>query len=164
MIRAFGAGGRFDLKLRGYQPHEADLAAAVEAGISPGLIEIESAVILSLYTDRTAEPGDLPAFFGADDLAPFGRGGWWAAPEAGSLLWTFRRRSISERGLTTRIADEARAALLWMEGSGMAVSGSVKTAAFRNRMAANRIDLEVSVTEPRSRLDYSRRFSIFWGT
>lgn len=86
-------GTRFDLAVDGY-----DLAT--ESGL-------RSALILSLYTDRRAEP---------DDVLPDGsanRRGWWADPKLGSRLWLLARSKETDDVLS-RAREYASEALAWM--------------------------------------------------
>jgi phage gp46-like protein len=109
-----------------------------------------TAVILSLFTDRRAEPDDeLPD--GADPL--FGRRGWigdaltiGAAPgrdRIGSRLWLLVREKQVEE--TLRLAEDyAREALEWMVEGGLAAEIEV-TAEW---VAMGTLGLRVAITPP----------------
>lgn len=79
----------------------------------------ETAVLLSLFTNARAKPGDvLPAELGSK------RGGWWANPLSsvdadnfGSRLWLLSR-SKRDAELLTRSQQYAAEALQWMIDDG----------------------------------------------
>lgn len=76
---------------------------------------LETAVLLSLFTDRRADDDDVPP--GGD---PTDRRGWWAdqflpveGDRIGSRLWLLDRSTLT--GETARLAEEyVREALAWM--------------------------------------------------
>lgn len=84
-----------------------------------------TAVIISLFTDRQAEPGDeLPA--GGND-----RKGWWADAtlpggndKIGSRLWLLKRESQLPEVLV-RIKEYAEEALAWLVTDGHVLAASV---------------------------------------
>lgn len=142
---------RFDLGLAG-----GDLA------IDNGL---KTAVMLSLFTDRLAEP---------DDALPDGtdRRGWWAdlplQPTAGpvsarkdmigSRLWLLAREKATE--LTRqRAMAYAREALQWMLDDGIAEDVSVSA----TWGGLDRLDMAIAVSQRGAggnRVDH--RFDVFW--
>lgn len=76
---------------------------------------LETAVIISLFTDRRAEPDQVPPEFPADDLR-----GWWGdfypqveGDETGSLLWLLYRekQTVETRSRAQQYAEEA---LAWL--------------------------------------------------
>jgi phage gp46-like protein len=76
---------------------------------------LRSAVIISLFTDRVAQPG----YPGAD------RRGWWAdtldGRPIGSRLWQLRRRKIADRNaLINEATDILNEALQWLVDDGIA--------------------------------------------
>lgn len=76
---------------------------------------LETAVIISLFTDRRASPEQIPVELPQDDL----RGYWGdisnATPsdQTGSLLWLLAREKQKSQVLS-RAQDYCRAALAWM--------------------------------------------------
>lgn len=102
---------------------------------------IETAVIISLFTDRRAQPSDtIPD--GTGD-----RRGWWAdrwrPRPAGSRLWLLTREktlgAVVER--TRAYADEA---LAWMAHEGLVTTVACEAA----RVAHDRLQLSVSLVLP----------------
>lgn len=86
---------------------------------------LETAVLLSLFTDRRAEDDDvLPG-------DPSERGGWWAdgvpvveGDKFGSRLWLLRRSKATQQTLD-RAVEYAREALQWMLDDKVAASVTV---------------------------------------
>lgn len=72
---------------------------------------LETAVLLSLFTDARAEPGDV-LFDGTD------RRGWWAGP-IGSRLWLLDRAKPVPATFA-QAEDFAREALQWLLDDGVA--------------------------------------------
>lgn len=111
---------------------------------------IETAVIISLFTDRRAQPSD-PIPDGTTD-----RRGWWADSfrkrPIGSRLWLLGREktleSVLERAKT--YADEA---LAWMKLAGLVKSVTCTA----SRVAHDRLQLSVSLVLP----DGARRPMVF---
>ncbi|ECO7182411.1 phage GP46 family protein [Salmonella enterica] len=111
---------------------------------------IKTAVIISLFTDRRAQPSD-PVPDGTTD-----RRGWWADSfrkrPIGSRLWLLSREktlaSVVER--TAAYADEA---LAWLKPAGLVTSVTCTAA----RVAHDRLQLSVSLVMP----DGARRPMIF---
>lgn len=102
---------------------------------------IETAVVISLFTDRRAQPSDLIPDGTTD------RRGWWADSfrrrPIGSRLWLLNRektvQAVVER--TKAYADEA---LAWLKPAGLVKS--VTCAAFR--VGRDRLQLSVSLVMP----------------
>ena len=79
---------------------------------------LATAVVISLFTDRVAQP-DWRAPDGSAD-----RHGWWMDSfdgiPIGSRLWQLRRRKIANRAkLAGEARDMCREALAWMTASGL---------------------------------------------
>lgn len=111
---------------------------------------IETAVIISLFTDHRAQPSD-PLPDGTTD-----RRGWWADSfrkrPVGSRLWLLNREktlaSVVER--TQAYADEA---LAWLKPAGLVKSVTCTAA----RVGHDRLRLSVSLVLP----DGARRPMVF---
>lgn len=74
--------------------------------------DLQTAVVLSLFTDRQAGP---------DDLIPDGttdRRGWWADPSMGSRLWLLQRAKQTQDTLQ-RAYDYIVEALAWLKDDGV---------------------------------------------
>lgn len=143
---AFNAASKqFDLALAG-----ADLAT--EAGL-------QAAVVLSLFTDRLAEPGDVLPDATTD------RRGWWgdsftdqAGDRIGSKLWLLGREKQLP-SVARRAESYAREALQWLIDDGIATRLNV-TAEF---IASGAMGLQVEIVRPAGTpLIY--RFSTLWET
>ncbi len=124
---AAGEGVLFDLALDG-----ADLAT--DGGL-------ESAVIISLFTDRRAEEDDTPP--GDDDH----RRGWWAdgwpeveGDQVGSRLWLLAR-SKTTADIPERAREYGEAALRWLIDDGVADSVNVEA----TRTSNNELMLNISI-------------------
>lgn len=108
---------------------------------------LETAVLLSLFTDRRAEPGDtLPD--GETD-----RRGWWAdgAPviggdQFGSRLWLLAR-SKQTPDVLDRAQEYTREALAWLLEDKIAESIDVVTAFLTERRG---LGLTITIRRPRS--------------
>jgi phage gp46-like protein len=128
--------------------------------------DLETAVILSLFTDRLALPDDpLP------DPSDGDRRGWWAdwnAADAvlgdlgpiGSRLWLISREKQLD-SVRLRAADYAREALAWMLEDG--VADQVEIAAEWHGRAPSRLDLSVVISRDGAQL-LSRAYSWAWAT
>ncbi len=84
---------------------------------------LETAVLISLFTDREAEPGDVEP--GED------RRGWWGdalndnpQDRIGSRLWLLARETLSDATLR-RAEDYSKEALQWMIEDGVAEAVNV---------------------------------------
>ncbi|WP_288935502.1 phage GP46 family protein [uncultured Sphingomonas sp.] len=87
-------------------------SGAPAAGLLTGA-DIETAVLISLFTDAAA---------GADDIIPDGTGdprGWWADPTIGSKLWLLARAKRTPQNLQLAIAY-IRQSLGWLTTDGVA--------------------------------------------
>lgn len=106
----------------------------------PGL---ETAVLLSLFLDRRAEPDDVPP---SGD--PADRRGWWAdqfsdveGDRIGSRLWLLaREKATTETAL--RAKEYCLEALAWM------VQDAVATVNVTTAIVANRLQTAVTVARP----------------
>ncbi|EBG1931069.1 hypothetical protein FH551_26520 [Salmonella enterica] len=111
---------------------------------------IETAVIISLFTDRRAQPSD-PIPDGTTD-----RRGWWADSfrkrPIGSRLWLLGREKTLESVLD-RARTYADEALAWMKLAGLVKSVTCTAA----RVGRDRLQLSVSLVMP----DGARRPMVF---
>jgi phage gp46-like protein len=128
---------------------------------------LDTAVLLSLFADRRAEPDDaLPdaAAPGAADFAP-DRRGWWAdafadagpgADLAGSRLWLLGRSKLAADvpGLAQLYAEEG---LAWLVADGVAAS----VAASAEAQPDGRLALQVTIRRPAAP-PAQYRFDDFW--
>ncbi len=118
---------------------------------------LETAVILSLFTDRRAEADDpLPA---GDD-----RRGWWAdafpsvtGDLVGSRLWLLHREKQTPQTLT-RARDYAIEALQWLVDDGIAAGVEVDAVVVRTGVLGLTIEVQ-RTAGPAARY----RFENFWG-
>lgn len=107
---------------------------------------LNTAVLISLFTDRRAEEGD-------DLPDPQGdRRGWWGDglngghDLIGSRLWLLTRRKVTPE--TRRLYEEyTREALAWLVDDGVAASLDVSAA----WVAADRLEVSVAITRPDGR-------------
>ena len=93
---------------------------------------LRSAVLISLFTDRVAEPGYRDP--GGSPGEPGDRRGWWHdsydSRPIGSRLWQLRRRKIADRGaLLAEARDICREALQWLLDEGLASAVAVDVSA-----------------------------------
>jgi phage gp46-like protein len=126
----------------------------------PGLAEdaaLETAVLLSLFSDRRAEPDEAPPD-GSDD-----RRGWWAdaypaavGDRLGSRLWLLSR-SKGTAAVLALARSYAEEALAWLVEDG--VAERVEVAA--ERQGAERLALEVAIHRPADP-PAQFRFEDFW--
>ena len=114
--------------------------------------DLETAVLISLFTDQVAPPNYVFTDGTTD------RRGWWAdtytGDPIGSLLWTFMRSKRINSTLND-VVDCAKKALAWMVADGVAASVDV-TGAWYN---ASALALRIVVTEPSAR---SQALSFIW--
>lgn len=96
----------------------------IEGGALKAELGLQTAVLISLYSDRRATLEELPP--GESDPA-----GWWADEfeavaddQIGSLLWTLKRAKISN-ALAGRVRDIVAESLQWMIDDGVAQSVDV---------------------------------------
>ncbi|MEJ1402584.1 MAG: phage GP46 family protein [Candidatus Sedimenticola sp. (ex Thyasira tokunagai)] len=117
---------------------------------------LQTAVILSLFTDRRAE---------ADDIIPDGtdnRRGWWADTLAdiegdriGSRLWLLsREKDLSE--VLARAKEYAEEALQWLIDDGVASAVAVQATSTARGVLA----LQIRIARPQGDSEY--RFNTLW--
>jgi phage gp46-like protein len=114
--------------------------------------DLATAVLVSLFTDRAADP---------DDAIPDGTTdprGWWgdtgAASPIGSKLWLLARAKATE-AVRLRARDYAEQALQWLLDDGVAAEVAVTAAWARPDLLA----LDVVIAEPDGR---SATFNYQW--
>lgn len=138
-----------------------DLSQGADYVIAPvGLTEddgLETAVLLSLFTDRRAEPDD--ALPGSD----VDRRGWWGdawldtpGDRIGSRLWLLSREKQTAAVLG-RAQQYGREALDWLIVDGIASAVDVVASIPRNGVLA----LEIGITRP-ANPPIRYRFERFW--
>lgn len=134
---------RFDLALAAYDLDSDD--------------GLETAVIVSLFSDRRAH---------ADDALPSGndRRGWWgdtypdvAGDKIGSRLWLFSRSKQTTQTLDTA-RDAARDALTWLVDDGVARSIDVQAYVVRSGV----LGLDIAIARADKPVA-QYRFESFWG-
>jgi phage gp46-like protein len=118
---------------------------------------LRTAVVVSLFTDRRADPDD-PLPDGSDD-----RRGWWADAYAdvdndliGSKLWLLSRAKQT-RETARKIETYARESLKWLIDDG--VAGAVSVSAEWLRMGVLAMEIEIKRPDG-SRLNFT--FKNFW--
>lgn len=106
---------------------------------------LESAVLVSLFTDRRASVEQLRGGDDASDLR-----GWWGdfnpaaeGDRTGSLLWLLRREKQTRETLA-RARQYAEQALAWMVEDRVARAVTVQT----SYMAAGVLRIDVEITRP----------------
>jgi len=120
--------------------------------------DLESAVIISMFSDRLAHPDDrLPDPLDSD------RRGWWADWDAeegniGSRLWLISREKQTEE-VRLRVEDYCREALAWMLEDD--VADRIVVTAEWNRQAPGRLDVDVLIARAHAVLLH-RSFSWAW--
>jgi phage gp46-like protein len=104
---------------------------------------LRTAVILSVFTDRTADPNDV-----LPDGSP-DRRGWWAdgvpvtaGDQWGSRLWLLERSTLSERN-RARAEEYIKESLAWLVVDKVASAVAVVVVRDRSGMTYN-----ISVTQP----------------
>ncbi|KAB7624314.1 phage GP46 family protein [Alkalilimnicola sp. S0819] len=143
-----------DLMLN-WQDDAADLA--LEGGSLETDAGLQTAVILSLFTDRRAEPDDeLPG-----DQAD--RRGWWADAYAqaagdriGSRLWLLAREKQLQ-SVVNRAREYAEEALQWLLEDSVATRVEVEAEVVRRGV----LGLQVRIYRPRG-TDFTGRYSYAW--
>jgi len=133
--------------------------------IPPDLVtgrDLETAAIISLFTDRLAFPDDrLP------DPNDGDRRGWWAdwdfdGGNIGSRLWLISREKQTEE-VRRRAEDYCREALQWMLDDDVADTVEVTAAwATGPTTAPGRLDVDVVITRDRAVI-LQRHYSWAWG-
>jgi phage gp46-like protein len=115
--------------------------------------DLETAVLLSLFTDaRAADDDRVP---GAQD----DRRGWWAAP-LGSRLWLLTRE-IATNEVRLRAEDYCRDALAWMIEDGVADQIDVAAAYAPPPAEPGRLDVEVAIYR-NGNVIFARRYDRVW--
>lgn len=117
------------------------------------LDELREAIVISLHTDRRADPSDLP-----DGIR---NRGWWGssvddeADPIGSLLWAVQARGLTQ-GAAPAYEQAARDALSWLVEDGVAARVDVSA----ERIAGG---VALSVTVHRSAGDKApKSYSYVW--
>lgn len=117
---------------------------------------LQTAVILSLFTDRRCTPDDLPAE--ETDLR-----GWWgdvvpavAGDQTGSLLWLLRREK-QLASVVSKARDYAQQALQWMIDDKVASKVVVEAEIVRQGW----LGIGVTITRPRG-AQVSFRYDYAW--
>lgn len=133
--------GRADLNI---------ISGALETGH-----DLETAVIISLFTDQVADPGDiLPA-----DMRNDPRGFWadtYEAPDKiGSKLWQLMGR-VRNQDTLNFARDTAEKALQWMIDDGVASAVTVEPSFY----GSGGVLLQIGITEPSGA---ANRFEYLWG-
>jgi phage gp46-like protein len=114
--------------------------------------DLETAVLLSLFTDaRAADDDRLPGM--KED-----RRGWWAAP-MGSRLWLLARE-VATNEVRLRAQDYCRDALQWMIEDGVADQIEV-TAEYAAPPDQRRLEIEVVIYR-NGNLIFARRWGWAW--
>ena len=110
---------------------------------------LETAILLSLFTDRRAQPDDVPPSGDPND-----RRGWWADQFAdvegdliGSRLWLLdRAKATNETALRAR--EYALEALQWLIDDGVAASIDVATSIITLLGPQRRMLITITGTRP----------------
>lgn len=104
---------------------------------------LETAVMISLFSDRYVSPENLPS--GINESR-----GWWAddvisddGDLIGSELWIYERGKITPQ-TANQMRDAAKASLDWMLESGLAKSVNVTSSV----VTGERIDLFIEIARP----------------
>lgn len=129
----------------------------------PSLLQddgLETAVILSLFTDRRAADDDLPT-----SAQPEDRRGWWgdtfadaSGDQIGSRLWLLAREKQTQATLL-KARDFAREALAWLVDDGVARSVTVDASWMPERSGVLVMVIEIArAAKPVSRY----QFQAFW--
>lgn len=117
--------------------------------------QIETLVLLSLFTDVEATPAEIAAA-GLDQQR-----GWWAhadsvrapeTPKMGSKLWLLSREKTTLATIR-RAEGYALESLLWLKGQGIAA----KIQVVASRPRAGWLGLEITITRPQTLLPPFRR-------
>jgi phage gp46-like protein len=115
---------------------------------------IETAVLISLFTDRRVRVDELP-------LHETDRAGWWGdmiadeeGDEIGSKLWLLAREKQTEETLI-RYQEYAEQSLAWLVSDGLAQGVEVVASYPRREMVA----LEVTIQKPQGKLTFKYSFN-----
>ena len=140
---------------------------SVAAGALDSGRDLETAVILSLFTWSRAADDDILPDGRAGRAAAAARKGWWGnldgealhgTREIGSRLWLLSRETRSER-TRTRAVDYARAALRWLTAENIAAAVEVDAA----WQGDDRLALSIRITDLSGAVIFDRRFAWAWG-
>ena len=107
--------------------------------------DLQTACLVSLFTDRLATPDFVPTDGTTD------RRGWWADPyndqPLGSNLWQLERakKTRDTLGLARRYAQDA---LQWLVTDGVAASVAVDTRWLGNPVGSTMMGIAVTITKP----------------
>lgn len=126
---------------------EADLGAAEDGGVEEGH-ELETAVLVSLFTDRRVDESELPPGVSGSQVD---RAGWWGdayaeeeGDEIGSRLWLLEH-GIDLPDAPVRARSYTLEALEWMVTDG--VARSVEATATRVRPGHIEIRPTITLTD-----------------
>ena len=116
---------------------EADLSAPQNSGDLEGDAGLETAVIISLLTDRRADDDDI-----LPDPGNIDRRGWWGDllgsdpvdDEIGSRLWVFTERGKLTESLISDVKNVIEEALQWMIDDGIATTIEVEVERVSNNI------------------------------
>lgn len=115
---------------------------------------LESAVLISLFTDRRVSESEIPD-------GETSHRGWWADEFAeasgdmiGSRLWVYERSKLTTQ-TAAAIQVRAKQALQWMLDDGVASEIAVTTS-----LIDKAIKIEVQIRKPKQ--NSTNLFSIFW--
>ena len=97
-----------------------------------GASDLQTAVMLSLFTDRQARPDDV-----IPDSSENARG-WWGHPALGSRLWLLERAKATE-ATRQQAQDYMTEALQWLIDDGVVARFEIKTAYRRS----GRLDAQI---------------------
>jgi phage gp46-like protein len=135
---------------------------AIDSGDLARETTLQTAVLLSLFTDRRATADEL-ARFGGDDAR-----GWWGdelaevdGDEFGSKLWLLSREKTLPETLN-RAREYARQALAWMIEDDVASSVAVEAAWLDTlvpRMPRGILALGIEIVKP---TDVPERYALVW--
>lgn len=121
-------------------------------------VDIETAVLVSLFTDRIASP-DFKPTDGTTD-----RRGWWGdsynARPIGSRLWQLERaKKVGQQPILLQARDYCKEALEWLIEDGLAKSVEIKT----QWLTADALGILVTITKPTGTIMEPFRYSWAWG-
>ena len=115
---------------------------------------LETAVLISLFTDRFVPTEELPSWENRNH-------GWWAdalsqvsGDRIGSRLWTLMRDSVND-ALARKVEDVCYESLQWMIEDGVARSIKVEASVG----GRERIDFSISIEDPNEK---NSRFRFVW--
>ena len=135
--------------------------AAIENGDLVTESGIETAILVSLFTDRRADKNDeLPS--DVTDLR-----GWWGdlsqgdkGYHIGSLLWLHGREKVTPRAIAL-VQERVEAALAWFIELGLAMRVDVLVEVIRNSIVMPILAISVKVFR-RDGSIYARKYQYLW--